>query len=114
MSGRQAIRSMEGEHHIFKEDYAIASPISRRYGVALNARQALKSSSERRSVEEILDGSYFAMMDSNKRMYCKRFRHCGLRFALSGNGGECIRRYPESDARRRPQTVVHRSRSLPS
>lgn len=107
------IHSMEGEHHTFKEDCAIASQISRHYGFSLNNRKALKDPSETYSASEILDGSYLAKMGSNKQMYFKRFRRRRPRFALSGNGGECIRGYPENDALRYLQTVVHRSRSLP-
>ena len=87
------IKSMNSDLHTYKEDFEIASDISRYYNFDLNNKDNLDSESFEYSLQDILDISFLLKLGTHKQMiYKTKYMNPSVIY-FGGSGGECIRDY---------------------
>lgn len=86
------VLSKDDQLHTHAEDFKIASEIARRLGFTLNQRKVNQTRYPYSSDDSLLI-SYYAKLGFCKEMYYKDARNEGLRYHVTGAGGECLREY---------------------
>ncbi len=87
------IRTIEDKLHTHAEDYRIAKEIATSFGFLLNDTSNLRYKEHPLDVEDIINLSEYVKFGFHKQMYWKRTKPDEWMFMLTGNGGECIRKY---------------------
>lgn len=90
------ILSNKSNNPVFKEDYEIASQISKDFGFELNKNQANISKYYFQDLETSLNLSFYSKLGFSKQLYWKNFIYDSKVFHITGYGGELIRAFYKS------------------
>ncbi len=105
------VKSINDGLHTHKEDFEIATAISRFYDVVLNKIENLHCKEIPQTTNDILNFSFYLKLTFHQQMY---FRYDGCYVPkchyFSGAGGECVRAYWKMSEKDYTETCVNRSR----
>ena len=86
------VSSINDNLHTHKEDFEIASSISKYYNFKLN-RKLYPSTTSFKSIKTPIDISFYSKLCFHKQMYYDLRYYKDQTFKIGGLGGECIREY---------------------
>ena len=106
------IKSITDKKYVHKEDFKIASNISKTIGFKLNEKR-LDNKSTLWSTQNTLFCSIYSKLGFHKEFYLKNQYFSKPRFSFTGNGGEIIRGKPGYDIKMYLEKISSQAKQIP-